>query len=141
MVSNVVVACSAVAGFAVILYLCKSARSRKKPKKNVPKGTVLLHQFAPVRRLTVNGSPPCLKLETYLRMAKIPYQVDDSGLQMSSKGKMPWIEYNEKAIADSKFCIQFLNEEFGVDVDSHLSEKERAISHTMITAMEENTYW
>ena len=48
--------------------------SKKKPKKDYPRDVVILHQ---IRRapLTPNLSPFCLKLETYLRMAKIPYQV------------------------------------------------------------------
>ena len=141
MVSNVVVACSALAGFAVIVFIFKNARSRKRTKKTVPEGTVLLHQFGPMSGVTVNGSLPCLKLETYLRMAKIPYEVDDSGWQMSKKGKMPWIEYNGQSIADSNFCIRFLSKEFNVDVDSHLSKTERALAHCIITSLEENTYW
>ena len=74
-------------------------------------------------------------------MAEIPYEIDDSGWQTSKKGKMPWIEYNGESIADSNFCIQFLNKEFRVDVDDHLSETERAIAHTILTTLEENTYW
>ncbi|KAL9961677.1 hypothetical protein ACROYT_G030670 [Oculina patagonica] len=78
----------------------------KKSKKPAKRGTVILHQFAPTD-LSVNGSPPCLKLETFLRMAKIPYE-NDYRLKFSKKGKMPWIEFNEQEIADSNFCIQAL---------------------------------
>ena len=141
MASHVVIVGSAVAGVLVIAVLFRKLRSRKKAKKTVPNGTVLLHQFPPMRGSVVNGSPPCLKLETYLRMAEIPYEIDDSGGQTSKKGKMPWIEYNGESIADSNFCIQFLKKEFRVDVDDHLSETERAIAHTILTTLEENTYW
>ena len=100
---------------------------------------VLLHVFRPTPRV-VNASPACLKLETFLRMAKIPYETDTSR-KTSSKGKMPWIEFNGRPMADSNFCIRFLNKELGVDVDSHLSETERSIAHTILTMLEENTYW
>ena len=48
--------------------------SKKKPKKDYPRDVVILHQLGRAP-LTPNLSPFCLKLETYLRMAKIPYQV------------------------------------------------------------------
>ena len=59
----------------------------------------------------------------------------------SEKGKMPWIEFNGQVIADSNFCIWFLEKEFQVDVDLHLSDRERAIGHSIRTMLEENTYW
>ena len=87
-----------------------------------------------------NFSPPCMKLETYLRMTKIPYECDNS-FKMSSKGKMPWIEYNGQEISDSNFCIEFLNKEFGVDVDDHLSDEQKGIARAALVMLEENTYW
>ena len=73
-------------------------------------------------------------------MTKIPYE-NDYGLTFSKKGKMPWIEFNGQEVADSNFCIQFLNKEFEVDIDSHLSAIEKAIAHSVRTMLEENTYW
>ncbi|XP_046551644.1 failed axon connections homolog [Haliotis rubra] len=79
---------------------------KQKAKEN-PRDTVILHQigrgpYAP------SLTPFAVKLETYLRMARIPYQ-NVHGLKVSSKGKVPWIEYNGKAVADSTLCIDFLN--------------------------------
>lgn len=114
---------------------------RLKPKKNQsPRhGKVVLHQMPPNSRV-LNVSPSCLKLETYLRMNKIPYESDYS-FRMSSKGKVPWIEYNGTSVADSNFIVRFLNEEFQLDPDAHLSVEEKAIAHTMLVTLEENTYW
>lgn len=111
----------------------------KKPSKTVPSGVVLLHQFKP-HSTVVNLSPPCLKLETFLRMAKIPYECDYS-FKASSKGKIPWIEFNGTPVADSNFCIEFLSKEFKVDVDSHLTDEERGLATAMLIMLEENTYW
>ena len=114
---------------------------RLKPKKNQsPRhGKVVLHQMPPNSRV-LNVSPPCLKLETYLRINKIPYESDYS-FRMSSKGKVPWIEYNGATVADSNLIVRFLNEEFQFDPDAHLSVEEKAIAHTMLVTLEENTYW
>lgn len=112
---------------------------KPKSSRKVRNGIVLLHQMPPNNRV-LNVSPPCLKLEAYLRMCKIPYESEYS-FKMSSKGKVPWIEYNGKSVADSNFIVRFLNEEFQVDPDAHLSVVEKAIAHTMLVTLEENTYW
>ena len=112
---------------------------KSKKKTSIKPGTVVLHQFAPTDS-SVNGSPPCLKLETFLRMAKIPYE-NDYALKFSKKGKMPWIEFNGQEVADSNFCIRFLMREFKVDIDSHLTNTEKATAHSVRTMLEENTYW
>jgi len=73
-------------------------------------------------------------------MAEIPYE-NSFVPKNSSKGKIPWIEYNGKKTADSNFCINFLNEEFKVTLDDKLSKTEKAVSHAIKTMVEENTYW
>ena len=109
------------------------------PKVTVPNGTVLLHQ-PPISDGVPMISNFALKLETYLRMADIPYE-NSFVPKNSSKGKIPWIEYNGKKIADSNFCISFLNEEFKVPLDDKLSKSEKAVSYALKTMVEENTYW
>ena len=106
----------------------------------VNSGTVILHQIPRDLFTTLSGSPPCLKLETFLRMTKIRHQ-NIYSVKTSKKGKYPWIEFNQKEIADSNFCIRFLQKEFHVDVDSHLKPAEKAIGHSIRTMLEENTYW
>ena len=128
----------AAVAFLIIYFLAKRFQGRDKKRPTRP-GTVVLHQFPP-SELTVSGSPPCLKLETFLRMTKIPYE-NEYGLKFSKKGKVPWIEFNGQEIADSNFCIQFLKRAFNVDIDSHLSASEKAIAHSVRTMLEENTYW
>ena len=124
--------------FLIIYFLAKRFQGKDK-KRPTRRGTVVLHQFS-ASEITLSSSPPCLKLETFLRMAKIPYE-NEYGLKFSKKGKIPWIEFNGQEIADSNFCIQFLKREFNVDIDSHLSDSEKAIAHSVRTMLEENTYW
>ncbi|EDO34760.1 predicted protein [Nematostella vectensis] len=102
---------------------------------------VILHQFPRNPRLPVpNISPPCLKLETWMRMAKIPYDVN-TAFKKSSKGKFPWIEHKGKHVADSQFCIEYLTREFGVDLDEGLSEADKAVATAFRVMLEENTFW
>jgi len=92
------------------------------PKKDV----VYLFQFPPVAKF--NASPFCLKVETYLKLNKIPYEVvKGNHMSKSPKGKLPIIELNGEVITDSGFIIDRLKLKFG-DPDSDLSPQQRAIS-------------
>ena len=122
-----------------VIYFGKK-RNNRKTKNTVPQGTVLLHQRPPNANV-INASPFSLKLETYLRMAKIPYESNYDAMNVSSKGKQPWIQLNGTSVADSNFCIRFLNKEFKMNLESHLSSTERAIVHCVLTTLEENTSW
>ena len=73
-------------------------------------------------------------------MTKIPYE-NDYSMVFSKTGKLPWIEFKGQEIADSNFCIRFLEKEFQVDIDSHLTSTERAIGHSIRTMLDENTFW
>lgn len=112
---------------------------KKRAVPEVQKGTVLLHQFFPTRGMP-SISPPCLKLETYLRMAQIPYK-NHYSMTPSSKGKLPWITFNGHDVADSNLCIEFLNKEFGVDLNQGLTDMERGASMAFRRMCDENTYW
>ncbi|XP_068691115.1 failed axon connections homolog [Montipora foliosa] len=137
-----VAACIGISMIAAVIIYLTARKYRKKPRRKlVEPGVVVLHQFRRSPWLGVlSFSPPCLKLETFLRMVKIPYE-NDFRLAYSKQGKMPWIEFNGKEIADSDFCTRFLSKEFHADLDSHLSATERAIAHSIRTMLESNTYW
>jgi glutathione S-transferase len=100
-----------------------------------------LYQFAPAFGLP-NASSFCLKLETYLRMAEIPFE-SVYGMEMSKapKGKMPYIEDGGKKIGDSNFIIEYLQQTYGDRLDAQLTAVERAISLGMGRLIDENLYW
>ncbi|XP_020623533.1 failed axon connections homolog [Orbicella faveolata] len=139
LIGVVVSACVSIFLLLVVQAILVFRKLKPKSSRKGRNGTVVLHQMPPNNRV-LNVSPPCLKLEAYLRMNNIPYESDYS-FNMSSKGKVPWIEYNGKSVADSNFIIRFLNEEFQFDPDAHLSVVEKAIAHSMLVTLEENTYW
>lgn len=112
--------------------------SAEKPKE-YPKDVVILFQI-PRTPAAPNLSPFALKLETFLRMAKIPYQ-NEYCMQLSSKKKTPWIMYNGKEYCDSQFIIEFLNKEFEIDLSKHLKAHDKAVAHSMRKMTEESLYW
>ena len=62
-------------------------------------------------------------------------------MQMSSKGKTPWMTYNGVEVADSQFCIDYLNKKLGIDLNAHLTPVEKSIARAFQKMTEENLYW
>ncbi|XP_019616237.1 PREDICTED: failed axon connections homolog [Branchiostoma belcheri] len=137
---GVLVGASALLVGAVLWSCCGGQRRNKvKLRAEFTPGKVYLHAPPPVKAI------PCLtpfgmKLETYLRMADIPFE-HMYGRSMGPKGKIPWIEYNGEAMGDSGLILEFLNREKGVDLNQSLSAADKAVSRAFTKMVEENTYW
>jgi glutathione S-transferase len=102
---------------------------------------IKVHQFAPAFGLP-NASPFCMKLETYLRMAGLPFElVNDGNVMKAPKGKLPYIEDNGRAIADTQFIIEHLKQAHGDPLDASMSATERALATAFQRLLEENLYW
>lgn len=87
-----------------------------------------------------NLSPFCCKIETYLRVANIPYEISPSLPLSAPKGKLPYIEDNGVTIADSRFIVEYLKTHY-IDLDQDLSAAELAISTAMQRLLEEHLFW
>ena len=62
---------------------------------------IKVHQFAPAFGLP-NASPFCMKLETWLRMAGLPFElVNDGNVMKAPKGKLPYIDDDGQPVADA----------------------------------------
>lgn len=114
-------------------------RSRRR-KLAAPRDVVVVHHFFGRGLVVPSKSPFPMKLETFLRMTKTPYMNDHSG-RMSTKGKTPWIEYNDTQVADSQFCIEFIKKKMDIDLNRSLSEQQKSIARAFLKLIEENFYW
>jgi glutathione S-transferase len=86
-----------------------------------------------------NLSPFCCKLETWLRIARLPYEVVDTpDPRKGPKGKLPFIEDDGVRIADSSRIIDHLKRTRGVDPDAHLDESQRCIALLVQRTLEEH---
>ncbi|MGL5742946.1 MAG: glutathione S-transferase family protein [Legionella sp.] len=102
---------------------------------------IKLPQYPSARSLP-NPSPFCMKLENYLRMAKIPFTaVTVIDPRKSPKGKLPVITDDGKPIADSDFIIKYLQQKYGDPLDSHLTESQKAHALVLRRMLEEHLYW
>lgn len=90
-----------------------------------------------------NISPFSLKVESFLRMNNIRYEVIPT-FKFSPKGQIPYIRLNSKdgpLIADSNFIIRYLSKQLGLDKveNDFLTSNERSVSHAFTRMIEEHT--
>ncbi|TPX55137.1 hypothetical protein PhCBS80983_g05565 [Powellomyces hirtus] len=142
--SPIALAAQGVCAAALVAYVIK--RVTAKPRKSLPNPSniVILYQFVAPKDVPVTSmSPPCIKLEAYLRLAKVPY-IDRRVVTAakSPKKTAPYAEYNGVTKADSNVIIDWL-EEIGVSpgLDGHLTELDRAQSEAFRYLIEEGMYW
>ena len=99
-----------------------------------------LYQF-PRPKFFPNFSPFCVKLETYLKLANIPYEnVFTLSMKKNPKKLMPFIELDGKIMGDSTLIIDSLKTQYGDRVDNHLSKEQHAISYAFISMIENHLF-
>uniref|UniRef100_A0A1I7YZT9 Failed axon connections homolog n=1 Tax=Steinernema glaseri TaxID=37863 RepID=A0A1I7YZT9_9BILA len=124
---------AAFGGVALCLYLpykwFMSAPRSIPYKKDFQKGIVYLYQF-PRSSAVPSLSPFCLKLETWLRMADVPYENINAPFNVRSReGTLPFVEYDGIEYPDSGFAISSLAALLSKDtLESHLNDEQRSIS-------------
>src|SRR5579872_6852327 len=102
---------------------------------------ITLFQFTPLWDLP-NVSPFCMKLEVYLRLAKIPYKVKYvNNPSRGPKGKLPFIKDNDEAMADSGLIIDYLKAKYGDPLDHDLTHAQQGESRALQRLLEEHLYW
>jgi glutathione S-transferase len=100
-----------------------------------------LHQFPPV--FGRNVSPFTLKLEAWLKLTGLPYEVVPTrNPGRGPKGKLPFIEDEDgSVIGDSGLIIEHLKRTRGVDPDRELSARQRATALALQRLLEDHFYF
>jgi len=101
---------------------------------------IVLHQFA--RNWGIpNQSHFCVKVETYLRMAKLPYQIVESFPFKGPRGKLPFIEDQGNKISDTRLIVHYLKARYGDALDAKLTPEETGEAMALQRLLEEHLYW
>ena len=105
---------------------------------NTAQPPIKLFQF-PRMFAIPNLSPFCCKLETWLRIARVPYEVVDTpDPRKGPKGKLPFIEDAGGRIADTSLIVDHLVKTRGIDPDARLNASQRAIALLVQRTLEEH---
>ncbi|MGZ9275233.1 MAG: glutathione S-transferase family protein [Nitrospira sp.] len=107
--------------------------------------TIRLHKFGEAWGIA-DPSPFCLKLESFLKEANVPYASVPFDpmrtLSKAPKGKLPFIELEDGTqIGDSTLIIDWLSHKQGIDADAPLDSKQRAVSLAFRRMLDEHLYW
>ncbi len=91
----------------------------------------------------VDPSPFVLKVDVFLRMTGIEYEIIPNmfNLRQAPKGKLPFIVDEESKIADSEFIIAYLQNKFSLNLDKHLSSQQKSLAYLIGKSLDENLYW
>ena len=104
-----------------------------------------LHQPPTRPWATGNLSPFCIKLETYLRIAEIPYKVGKFSRGDAPKGKIPYVRLDGKFLGDSQLVIEELEHRLVAEnkpaLDGGLSPRDAALARLARRTIEEGFYF
>ncbi|GAA3962534.1 glutathione S-transferase family protein [Allohahella marinimesophila] len=106
---------------------------------------ITLYQF-PALFGVRNPSVFCLKVETYLNMIDLPFQIETVlDPRKAPLGKLPYIqdesEDKVRVIHDSNLIIAYLHERYNISLDTWLSQEDRAQGQLLSRALENHYYW
>lgn len=88
---------------------------------------IVLHQFPRARGIP-NPSQFCVKIGTYLRLAKLPYRSEPAIPFEATLGKLPFIVDDGKKICDSRPIVEYLKTTYGDTLDGWLSPEHKWIA-------------
>jgi glutathione S-transferase len=86
-------------------------------------------------------SPFVVKTITQLRIAGLPYRFERALPSAGPKSKIPFIRDGDTVLGDSVFILEHLRIAHGVDLDAHLSARERAVGWALERMLEDHLYW
>jgi glutathione S-transferase len=101
---------------------------------------ITLYNFGPAFGLP-DPSPFVMKVETLLKMAKLPYRTDTTGFAKAPKGKIPYIDDDGVVVPDSTFIRWHIEKKYRIDFDQGLDAGQRATAWAFEKMAEDQLYW
>jgi len=95
----------------------------------------------------MDPSPFVVKVDAFLKMTKLPYQVISGthNMKKAPKGKLPFISVpgqgEELLIADSQQIFVYLTQNYSVNLDGFLTKEQQAQAYLFTKSLDENLYW
>lgn len=107
-----------------------------------------MHPAAVIKHHTLPGafgleslSPFCMKVEVYLKLAGLPYEVVAGDPRRAPKGKLPFVEDDGTVVCDSGTILEHFEKKRATPFDRDLGAEERARAHLVRRTLEESFYF
>jgi glutathione S-transferase len=105
------------------------------------RGRLVLHQ-PPGGWGEPSISPFCMKLECWLHMAGLGFDVVPADMRRAPKGKIPFVVLPDGTLlGDSQLIIEHLARAHGVELDAHLTDVQLATARVVRRMLEEASYF
>jgi glutathione S-transferase len=100
-----------------------------------------VYSFGPAFGLA-DPSPYVVKLETWLRMARVPYRNERGDLRKAPKKKIPYVADGNRLISDSSHIIEYLEEKHGDPLnEKRFGKTDRAVAQALKSLFEADLYF
>jgi glutathione S-transferase len=86
-------------------------------------------------------SPFCMKVEVYLKLARLPYRRSMGNPRTAPKGKLPYIEHDGLVVSDSTAIVEHLEKRSAQPFDVGMTDEESAHAHVIRRFLEEALYF
>jgi glutathione S-transferase len=89
-----------------------------------------------------DNNPYGLKVETFLRLAQIPYHLEHVvNVGAAPRGQLPYLVDGATVVSDSNRMIEYLSQTYQVNLDDVLTHEQRT-THFLVTRMlDSHLYW
>ncbi len=102
---------------------------------------VVLYSYPQLFGLPDNN-PFGLKVDTFLRLAKIPYKHEHIvDTKNAPRGQLPYIVDGDKTVSESNEIIRYLTNRYQISLDADLSEAQKNIQFLVIRMLDSHLYW
>ena len=88
-----------------------------------------------------DASPFCSKVELYLKINRIDYEIAVGSPVKAPKKKLPMIMDGDQVVCDSEHILDYLDNKHGIDMDRDLDSGQKDSAWALIRAIEEHLYF
>jgi glutathione S-transferase len=101
---------------------------------------IKVHKFGPAFGLP-DLSPFVMKVETYLRITRQPYETITADVRKAPRGQLPVVDVDGKVTPDSTAIVDSLEAARPEKLDAHLDAPQRAVALAFKSMLEEHLYF
>jgi len=89
-----------------------------------------------------DNNPFGLKVDTFLRLAKIDYKLEHIvDTKAAPRGQLPYLTDDGELVTDSNHIISFLSKKYHIELDNDLTEVQERLHFLLTRMLDTHLYW